>query len=180
VGASGEPVCPQLNSSSTGLHTYTTHSENAKDILETYHKKIGGEPVFQDKPKSSSKKKGTAKGAKRTASNAFPESPAPASTGASKKRGRQSASNGISAEDHLVTNKRELPVGSWEEHITRVTSIVEEEVTEKVGKSGREKDRKELTGLLEWTNDGRKTQHKLKVLRQKCPQKLLDYYEQHL
>lgn len=35
-------------------------------------------------------------------------------------------------------------------------------------------------GLLQWKDGPPKTQHKMKVLRQKVPQKLLDYYEQHL
>jgi len=151
--------------------------ENAKDILNAYHKKIGGEPVFEAKPKSS-KKKGPAPGGKagkRSASDAFAESPAPAGS-ATKKKGRMSAGTNGAAADDFPTNKRDLPIGSWEDHITRVTSIIEEMVPAK----GKEKEHKVLTGLLEWNDDGPKTQHKLKVLRQKCPQKLLDYYEQHL
>lgn len=46
------------------------------------------------------------------------------------------------------------------------------------GKKGT-KDIKSLLGLLEW-NNGRKTQHKMSLLRTKCPQRLLDYYENHL
>jgi len=131
-------------------------------------------PVADPKSKSASKKKG-AKGGKRTASDAFADSPAPASTN-TKKRGRKS--NG--AADDVPETSRELPVGSWEDHITRVTSIMEEAIPEKAGGKGREKTSKQLTGLIEWNDNGPKTQHKLKVLRQKCPQKLLDYYEQHL
>lgn len=52
-----------------------------------------------------------------------------------------------------------------------MTSILEED--EEKGKG------KQLIGLVEWV-DKRKTQHKMEVLRRKCPQKLLDYYEQHL
>lgn len=68
--------------------------------------------------------------------------------------------------------KAELPAGSWETDIQKVTSIIEED--EAKPKSG-----KTLIALVEWV-DGRKTQHKMEVLRRKCPQKLLNYYEQHL
>ena len=64
-----------------------------------------------------------------------------------------------------------MPSGSWETHIQRVTSILEEDEEKSKGK--------QLIGLVEWV-DTRKTQHKMEVLRRKCPQKLLDYYEQHL
>lgn len=82
-----------------------------------------------------------------------------------KKRGRKSEVNG-------TPSKAELPAGSWEAEIQRVTSIIEED--EVKAKSG-----KQLIGLVEWV-DGKKTQHKMEVLRRKCPQKLLNYYEQHL
>ncbi|TKA26828.1 hypothetical protein B0A50_04274 [Salinomyces thailandicus] len=137
--------------------------EGAVDVLKAYHKKIGGAP----EPLPKSNKKGS-KG-KRSASAAF-DSPAPASS-TKKKGGRKS--NG--AQDEEV-GKRNLPLGSWDNDVRRVTSIIEETV--EGAKAGR--DEKELIGLLEWKDGAPKTQHKMKVLRQKVPQRLLDYYEQHL
>ncbi|KAK5108427.1 hypothetical protein LTR62_008314 [Meristemomyces frigidus] len=133
----------------------------APDILAAYHKKIGGAP----EPRSKSAKKGKGK---RTASQAL-ESPAPAST----KRGRKS--NGVEAA--ATESKRTLPLGSWDDDVLVVSSIVEEESESKTGSA---KQKKQLIGLLEWKKPGPKTQHKMKVLRQKVPQRLLDYYEQHL
>lgn len=81
-----------------------------------------------------------------------------------KKKGRKSEVNGT------PTNSQ-LPAGSWEAEIQRVTSIIEEDEIKGKGRA--------LIALVEWV-DGRKTQHKMEVLRRKCPQKLLNYYEQHL
>lgn len=144
--------------------------ENSRDILDDYHASIGGEPVA----KSKSGKK--AKGGKRSATDAFSESPAPS---AGKKRGRKSAANGDV--DSESAPQRQLPVGSWEDHVERIASVIEETTPDTAAsRNGREKEKKELIGLLEWKDRGVKTQHKMKVLRQKCPQKLLDYYENHL
>lgn len=83
-------------------------------------------------------------------------------------------------EEEPVAAKRDLLMGSWDDYVLRVTSIIEESVPIKVDSRGREKEEKELIGLLEWKDKGAKTQHKMKVLRKKVPQRLLDYYEQHL
>lgn len=117
---------------------------------------------------TSSKKKG-AKGGKRSASAAFAESPAAETS--TKKRGRKSVENSNGAP------KFELPDGSWQDHVLRVTSIIEEFEPAKSIKGA--KGASSLIGLLEW-NNGQKTQHAMKTLRTKCPQKLIDYYEQHL
>ena len=58
-----------------------------------------------------------------------------------------------------------------------LSSIIEE--TDAEFRGGKGTDVKGLYGLLEWS-DGRKTQFPLEVVRRKCPQRLLDYYEQHL
>ncbi|KAI7248251.1 hypothetical protein KC343_g1120 [Hortaea werneckii] len=163
--------------------------EGAKDILQTYLKKIGGTPeppAPKIKRGDSTRKSG---GGKRSASEAFAtDSPAPASS--SKKRGSKgkatSKTNGT-ADDAAETAKRALPPGTWDNDVLRVTSIIEESVPSTTSatslarnKSAAGKESKELIGLLEWKDGGAKTQHKMKVLRQKVPQRLLDYYEQHL
>ncbi|KAI7707952.1 hypothetical protein KC353_g11332, partial [Hortaea werneckii] len=165
--------------------------EGAKDILQTYLKKIGGTPEPPaPKPKrgGSTRKSG---GGKRSASEAFAtDSSAPASSskkrGGGSTKGRPSKTNGT-VDDHTETTKRALPPGTWDNDVQRVTSIIEESAPSTTSSSsarnkfvGNGKETKELIGLLEWKDGGAKTQHKMKVLRQKVPQRLLDYYEQHL
>jgi len=80
---------------------------------------------------------------------------------------------------------RVMPLGSWDDLVLRVTSIVEQVATVKESDGGgaRKKGEEEieLVGLLEWKKgEQKKTQHKMRLLRQKVPQRLLDYYEQHL
>ncbi|KAK3711432.1 hypothetical protein LTR37_009611 [Vermiconidia calcicola] len=147
--------------------------ENAMDLVEGYHDKIGGAPIYAGDTKSASSKKKGGKPSKRSASAAFDS---PAVEPSAKKRGRKSLPtnmNGTSTTD----KKPQLPDGSWENHVLRIQSILEETNTEIKGTKS--KSGKTLLGLIEW-NDGRKTQHPLNSLRTKCPQKLLDYYEQHL
>lgn len=131
--------------------------ENALELVEAYHATIGGAPQPPSK-----KKKGT-KG-KRSASAAF-DSPSVNAGGA--KKGRKS--NG----EKTWTP----PDGSWEDHIAKVASIVEEAYDISRPKSSAPS--KSLLVLLEW-NDGHKTTFPLETARRKCPQRLLDYYEQHL
>jgi len=141
-------------------------SKTAAEKLNTYHDKIGGEPVFA--PASKGKKKG---GKARTASEAL-DSPAPSS---SKKRGgRKSQTNGAAAAE---ADDVPLPKGSWETEVSFVMSIVEEdnEHDNEPGASAA----KILTGYIQW-NHAKKTKHPLRVLRTKCPQALLTYYESHL
>ena len=131
------------------------YSANAEEAVARYHTSIGGTPRPQKKGKG---------GAKRSSSAM--DSPAPGSSH-KKARGRKSEANGDSWEP---------PVGSWEDHVTRIAAIVEEESKPGVIKKSNVQS---LEGLILW-NNGRKTQHKMTLLRQKCPQRLLDYYENHL
>lgn len=128
---------------------------------------IGGTP----QPVKSAKKPATSavKGkGKRAATE--DESPAPSKKG----RGRRSegATNGNSQAEWP-------PVGTWEHDIREVSAIIEDEPDENTVVSKTKKNPKNLEGLVLW-NDGRKTQHKMDILRLKCPSKLLDYYENHL
>ncbi|KAK5166965.1 uncharacterized protein LTR77_007694 [Saxophila tyrrhenica] len=134
------------------------HLDNAMGIVAEYHDTIGGPPA------SSSQKKG----GKRSASAANLDSPAVKPS--AKKKGRQSETNGVTT--------AKLPEGSWESHVLRVHTVLEESKPSTKPAKGT-KDIRTLLGLIEW-NDGTKTQHPLAVLRRKCPQKMLDYYEQHL
>ncbi len=135
-------------------------SDNAMDIVDKYHKSIGGAP------QPTSKKGGKGK---RSASSAFKDSPAVES----KKRGRKSAGD---AERPRAFPGFTPPEGEWDSHVKKVTSIIEEQ---DMKPNGNGKGSKTLYGLLEW-NKGQKTSHPLSSLRTKCPQALLDYYEKHL
>ncbi|PPJ58930.1 hypothetical protein CBER1_04107 [Cercospora berteroae] len=136
--------------------------EGAKELLEAYHRKIGGTPEAPKKGKPGKKSLG------KRASSAMEESPAP--TSSKKGRSRKSETNG---------SEWTPPLGLWEDHVTRVTAIIEGDEVDEDGTINKTKGVQTLEGLLEW-NNGRKTQHKMPVLRQKCPQRLLDYYEGHL
>lgn len=72
----------------------------------------------------------------------------------------------------MVKTKPELPVGSWETAINFVETIEEIPDPDKAG------DMKRMA-FVYWT-DGKRSQHPLPVLYQKAPQKMLQYYEQHL
>lgn len=127
--------------------------DNAQEALDEYHNNIGGQPEPPAK-----------KGGKGKRSASAIDSPSVETSSKKACGGRKFDVNG-------TPSKMELPSGSWETHIKRVSSILEED--EEKGK------RRQLIGLVEW-EDSRKTQHKMEVLRRKCPQKLLNYYEQHL
>lgn len=63
------------------------------------------------------------------------------------------------------------PHGSWEHDVSFIDTV-EEKPDPKTGE-------KKRFAYLHW-NNGRKTQHPLKHVYSKCPQKMLEYYENHL
>ena len=72
------------------------------------------------------------------------------------------------------------PEGSWEDHVIQVTSILdnpENPDIESPSKNGKEE--RYLSAIIEWNNTS-KSEHRVSLLRRKCPQALLDYYEDHL
>lgn len=81
--------------------------------------------------------------------------------------------NGVSKVSAAAEKK--MPEGSWEDIVQSIESIEQED--EQVAK-GAKPSRK--LSVLFITNDGRKLKHTHLLVRQKCPQKLLDYYEQRL
>ncbi|KAF2680844.1 hypothetical protein K458DRAFT_421170 [Lentithecium fluviatile CBS 122367] len=92
-----------------------------------------------------------------------------------KRKGRKSAADASAAP---VTNKRlkkekewSPPPGSWE-HDVNYVDTVEEQRDPTTGKQAR-------YAYLVWNNH-KKTQHPLSHVYQKCPQKMLEYYESHL
>jgi chromobox protein 1 len=139
-------------------------SSGAKAVLDAYHKSIGGPPSPRKKAsakKSSAKEKTTGRGSKR-----IPDSEENNTPAASKKR-RSSKSD---------ADSQTLPLGTWEDDVT-VNAIVQKTVA---GAEQPDPVTGTLQGLVLWSSTGRKTEHDMEVLRQKCPQRLLDYYEAHL
>ncbi|KAK2074694.1 hypothetical protein P8C59_008882 [Phyllachora maydis] len=68
-------------------------------------------------------------------------------------------------EENLVGSADEV-LGHWEDHIARIDACEDEETNK-------------LMIYLQWKN-GQKTQHETKIVYQRCPQKMLQYYEQHV
>ena len=97
--------------------------------------------------------------------------------GTKKRKGRKSAAAESDAAKP-VTNKRlkkekewSPPPGSWEDEVSYVDTV-EEQKDPQTGT-------KKRYAYLVWVNQ-KKTQHPLPNVYQKCPQKMLEYYESHL
>ncbi|KAF2755713.1 chromo-domain-containing protein [Pseudovirgaria hyperparasitica] len=135
--------------------------DTAPEILAAYFKEIGGRPEPRQQGKQS-------KGRKRSATAV--DSPA-VKAGTGKKRGK--VSEDVSPEPTAAKNSNnfDLPKGSWDGHINSVDTI-EETVNPKTGQV-------ERIAYVFW-NDGKRSQHALRVLNTKCPQKMIQYYESHL
>lgn len=137
-------------------------------LVNEYHESQGGAPVppsssGNSKRKSAGTSSTPVKGSKRPSTALYED------TGFNSQARKRRDLNGASTPS-------KLPNGTWEDRVQRVHTVLEEEDVSGKTKS---KNGKVLLGLIEW-DDGRKTQHPLTVLRRKCPQKMLDYYEQHL
>jgi len=133
----------------------------AKDLLIEYHQKIGGRPKLTDLSASSRKRKQSG-------------TPTAKQSGA---KGRKKTKNGD--DESTPTVKKQIkeekewapPAGLWEEAVISVESV-EQAVDPKSGDT-------QLIAYVVW-NDERKTQHPVKLLYRKCPQKMLQFYERHL
>ncbi|KAL2135778.1 hypothetical protein VTI74DRAFT_6983 [Chaetomium olivicolor] len=130
-------------------------AENASEILNEYYESIGGrDKLFEDTAAALKSKK-----------RSRPSSSTPQASG---KRSRKNGDHSRDSEPPLsakaVTWKP--PPGSWEDHIAQLDACEDEET----GK---------LMVYLTWKN-GHKTQHETHVIYQRCPQKMLRFYEQHV
>ncbi|KAJ9640303.1 hypothetical protein H2201_006927 [Coniosporium apollinis] len=140
--------------------------EGAQESLKAYFKQIGGRPQVP-----------SAKDKKRKISEAASSTPTGSgTTGRGRKKAKSEEGSGLEAAEDSASTKGKAkewqpPKGSWEEEVMQIDTV-EEPTNPKTGK-------KERVGYVIW-NDGKKTQHPLRVINQKCPQKMLAYYEQHL
>ncbi|KAK3316079.1 hypothetical protein B0H66DRAFT_560303 [Apodospora peruviana] len=132
--------------------------ENASVILTEYLVSIGGrDKLFEDKASAlKSKKRG------RPSQGGTPNP-------SGGKRSRRNGDLGATDSDTPVTAKKLVwkpPAGSWEDHIETLDACEDE-------------DTHKLMVYLTWKN-GQKTQHETSVIYQRCPQKMLQFYERHV
>jgi len=131
--------------------------EGAKEVLQEYYDGIGGRPTYKSSPAPSNKRNRQSIGS----------TPTTATKGT--KRAKTSLSASKNGDDHspapTTDSKWKPPKGSWENEITAIDTI--------------EKTDKGLVCYVQWGN-GRKTQHDIHVVYSKCPQRMLQFYEQHL
>ncbi|KAK0709441.1 hypothetical protein B0T26DRAFT_742882 [Lasiosphaeria miniovina] len=131
-------------------------AESASLALEEYFRSAGGRgKVFKS---TANPLKGKKRGRQSTGT--------PAATGKrSKKNGEQHPAD----EDTPLTAKNvqwKPPAGSWEDHIAQLDACEDE-------------DTHKLMVYLTWKN-GHKTQHETSVIYNRCPQKMLQFYERHV
>jgi chromobox protein 1 len=165
LGAGGELVSdaqrpPQVEAPTTNRQHCRA---SAPEALEEYWEEIGGKPAPSTKrPAKGNKKRkaaDTPKGANSRTKRSKSETP---ELSTKKKRGGGEAKDG--------NNDFKLPKGSWEEQVAAIDTI--EETLDDKGVMQR------FVYVL-WSN-GSKTRHQLGTVNQKCPQKMLEYYESHL
>ncbi|OAA70262.1 chromo domain-containing protein [Cordyceps fumosorosea ARSEF 2679] len=135
--------------------------ESANEILEEYFNKIGGrDSIFKETAKALSGKKRGRKGSSAVAGGVSAD-PTPT------KRSRKSNGTHPSQSTPPASTKPwSPPAGSWEEAIQSIDACHDEG-------SGN------LMVYLVWKN-GKKTKHTTQVIYAKCPQKMLQFYEQHI
>ncbi|KAL1801211.1 hypothetical protein ACET3X_001553 [Alternaria dauci] len=125
--------------------------EGAVDVIKEYFQSIGGRP----EPKGQ-KRKGR-----------------PSLAGTKSDSGTAASSTKRAKADKVEKRVAQWspPPGSWEHDVSWIDTV-EQTKNPKTGEL-------EKFAYLVW-NNGQKTQHPLKHVYQKCPQKMLGYYESHL
>lgn len=130
----------------------------AKDIFDKYIESIGGRHMLTAGVRAERLNKKRAR-----ASNVAPATPA-SSKRSKIARTRKSESASPGAEEKPV-KQFQPPAGSWEDEVKAIDAA--------------EGEHGEVQVYLTWKN-GQKTQHPLHVTYQRCPQKMLKFYESHL
>ncbi|KAF2837536.1 hypothetical protein M501DRAFT_1006590 [Patellaria atrata CBS 101060] len=135
--------------------------ETAPEALAAYFKKIGGRPVLPKKE------------AKRKISTSAAATPIEKEKGGRGRKKMKRESSGSATSEAPPKFKREWqpPKGSWENEVMAIDTV-EEKPDPTTGEKTRH-------AYIVW-NNGNKSVHRLATINQKCPQKMLQYYEQHL
>ncbi|KAK4220016.1 hypothetical protein QBC37DRAFT_76298 [Rhypophila decipiens] len=129
--------------------------ENASGILTAYLKSIGGRNALFEQTNL----------ALKTKKRGRPSQGTPSTSGKRRRNGDHESESGTPPASARVV-EWVPPAGSWEDHIAKIDAA-EDETTKK------------LMVYLTWKN-GHKTQHDTKVVYQRCPQKMLQFYEHHV
>ncbi|KAL2861495.1 hypothetical protein BJX68DRAFT_6334 [Aspergillus pseudodeflectus] len=130
--------------------------EGAKDVLDEYFKGLGGRP---EKPEPK-KRKSMGRPPKSTPEKLEPR----------KRRRSRAGTETDATEDKEKEKDSQVPdwvpkSKSWENEVKAVDTIVRE--------------RDGLVAFLHWNND-RKSKVSIEMCYEKCPRKMLKFYEQHL
>ncbi|KAK8152857.1 hypothetical protein BKA80DRAFT_38678 [Phyllosticta citrichinensis] len=154
------------------------------DHLQEYWDKEcdGVEPKYIPKSKRKDADKGTKPrpgGKKRKLDQSAQSTPVAKETKGRRKSGRSQETEAPTPKEEAPLPSKEkesgaLPPGSWENQIASIDTIVQEP-HEKTGNM-------ERYAYVSWTDGSknRRTKHSMALLKQKCPQKLIEYFEQHL
>ncbi|KAI1814239.1 heterochromatin protein one [Poronia punctata] len=126
--------------------------ENAALVLDDYLAGVGGRDEIIKQSKAGLKTKKRGRPSTGTPSNGT--------------KRRRNESHPASATPPAGTRAWKPPQGSWEDHVESIDACHDENT----GK---------LIVYLTW-KDGQKTQHDTKVIYQRCPQKMLQFYERHV
>lgn len=138
-------------------------NSGSRDILAAYHRKIGGapQPPTGDELK---KKKSTKSLRDDSMASATDDSPAPPA----KRQKRNKQDEPHESEEDEFNFGNWMPKGNnWEKDIREIQTVERDEKTN------------DLFILMVFKN-GRKSRVKNRTVREKCPQRLLDFYEAHL
>lgn len=131
----------------------------ATDILNAYHKKVGGKPPKPATPAAKARGRGKRK------STAPEQSPDVESS----TRGKKRKLNGAQKPDEPP-----FPTGSWEDEVEIVSAIEEKLVTVKG------KDEPQLRIFITWNHGSRNTEHPASLIREKCPQKVSNLHHHYI
>ncbi|KAI3321354.1 hypothetical protein HD806DRAFT_206267 [Xylariaceae sp. AK1471] len=127
--------------------------ENAAGVLDEYLASVGGRDKIMEEAQT----------ALKTKKRGRPSAGTPANGTKRRRNGSHPASATPPASS---TRAWKPPAGSWEDHVESIDACHDENT----GK---------LIVYLTW-KDGQKTQHETKVIYQRCPQKMLQFYERHV
>ncbi|KAI0142689.1 heterochromatin protein one [Xylariaceae sp. FL1272] len=127
--------------------------ENATQVLNEYLESVGGRDKIMDEGLAALKTKKRGRPSAGTAANGA-------------KRRRNDDHPASSTPPASSARAWKPPGGSWEEDVESIDACHDEN-------SGK------LIVYLTWKN-GQKTQHETKVIYQRCPQKMLQFYERHV
>ncbi|KAF1809773.1 hypothetical protein P152DRAFT_461155 [Eremomyces bilateralis CBS 781.70] len=137
--------------------------QGAEAVLQAYWDLIGGKPEPATKGKRKRQPTGT------------PAAAESSGRGRGRKRSRVGGESDSATPEvkHVIRGKKawEPPKGSWEKEIVSIDTLEEQRNT----KNGEN----QVYGFVVW-NNGQKSKYLLETLKGKCPQKLIEYFEQHL